>query len=78
MTADPVSPLRPSRRRPQRSGTGKVAHLLPMFGVIEEDDHGTWSARTFGRVELGNYRHRAEAEESLLVFAVLGGMPCTH
>ena len=64
--------------RSQMRASRKVAHLLPMFGVIEEDEHGTWSARTFGRVELGNYRHRGEAAEALVVFAVLGGTPCTH
>ena len=72
MTADPVSPLRPSRRRPQRSGPGKVAHLLPMLGIVEEADQGAWVARTFGGVELGSYPTRAEAAEALVVYGVFG------
>jgi hypothetical protein len=68
MTADPVSPLRPSRRRPQRSGPGKVVRLHPHFGIVEEADQGAWTARTFGGVELGTYRHRGEAAEALVVF----------
>ena len=67
MTADPVSPLRPSRRRP-----GKVAQVLPMLGIVDEADQGAWVARTFGGVELGSYPTRAEAAEALVVYGVFG------
>ena len=72
MTADHVSPLRSSRRRPQCSGPAKVAQLLPMLGIVEEADQGWWTAKTFGGTELGTYRHRAEASEVLLLHAVFG------
>jgi len=72
MTRAPVPPPVPSRRRPQRSGPGKVVRLHPHFGLVEEADHGAWTARTFGGVELGTYRHRGEAAEALVVFAVFG------
>ena len=72
MTRVPVSPPVPSRRRSQRSGPGKVAHILPMLGIVEEADQGWWTAKTFGGTELGTYRHRAEASEVLLLHAVFG------
>lgn len=68
MTADPVSPPWPSRRRPQSSGPGKVAQVLPMLGIVEEAEQGWWTAKTFGGTELGTYRHRGEAAEALVVF----------
>jgi len=67
MTRAPISPLRPSRRRPQRSVPGKVAHLLPMLGIVEEADHGAWTARTFGGVELGTLPIRFVAKALRLV-----------
>lgn len=65
MTSNSFSPPMPSRRRPQRSGPGKVAHLLPMLGLLEEADHGWWTAKTFGGTELGTYRHRGEAADRI-------------
>ena len=72
MTGNNVSPLRPSRRRPQRSGPATLVRLVPLLGLLEEADHGWWTAKTFGGTELGTYRHRAEASEVLLLHAIFG------
>ena len=69
---DNVFSLRPSRRRPQRSGPGKVAQVLPMRGIVEEGDQGEWTAKTFGGTELGAFRNRSEAAEMLLLHAIFG------
>jgi hypothetical protein len=68
MTRAPVSSPRSSRRRPQRSVPGKLVRLVPLLGLLEEADHGWWTAKTFGGTELGTYRHRGEAAEALVVF----------
>lgn len=53
-----------------RSARAKVIRIIPMLGLIEQDDHGWWQARTFSEIELGTYPTRAEASEALLVHAV--------
>jgi len=76
MTADPVSPPVPSRRRPQRFGPGKLIRIVPLLGTLEQTDDGQWTARTLAGAELSTYPTRAEAGEALVVFAILGGTPC--
>ena len=64
--------IRASRRRPESSVSAKAMRVLPCLGVIEPADHGQWTARTFGGVELGSFRFRSEAGEALLVHATSG------
>lgn len=76
MTGNNVSPLRPSRRRPQRSGPGKLVHLVPLLGRLEQTDSNQWTALTLAGFELATYPTRAEAGEALLLHAIFGGVRC--